>query len=138
MCCKTMHFENNPSFKILEASYNVWEGGQGVKGKKVTIKFNNSDNISFLKLYFQGKEAEVELKEQKESKYLIVNFYEKPKPDLILHHNSLIEKSNTLPNSNEFPFVLENNEAVLLYVEKNKEKYLKINNIKQTETEYFN
>ena len=135
--CKTLKFERNPPFKVVEATYNYWEGGYSVKGTKVIISFKNTTNIVFSKLYFQNKETVIDLIEEKELKYIVANFTEKQKEDLILNKDSKSEFENNLLELNKYPFQLEENEAVLLYKEKGKNKYFKIRNIKKLDTDYY-
>lgn len=139
--CKSMQFDAQPPFKITKAIFKNWVGGQpGVKGTNVFVSYTSKKNIEFDSMYFHKKITKIEMNE-KEGKKIIVGRYNastrENNADIILHSDSKKEVGNKIPVTNTFPFELKENEAVISYQKEGKIKYYKIENIKQTETDFY-
>ena len=139
--CKSMQFDTHPPFKVTKATYNNWVGGQpGVKGINVFVRYTAKQNIEFDSMYFHGRITKIEINEKKGVKFIVGRYNtatKKDNEDIILHSDSKKEVGNKIPATNTFPFELKENEAVISYQEKDKTKYYKIENIKQTKTDFY-
>ena len=135
--CGSNKFVKNPSFNVDKAVYNKWVGGQpGVSGTMLEIQLKNASDIVFDSLYFQNKVTKVEIKEFNNTIQLIGHFSTSnskiiQKRDLILDADTVRELENTLPNTDKFPFELEENEAILSFKKGDKTVYYKIKKIKK-------
>ena len=138
--CKTLQFDEKAPFKITEASYKNWVGGQpGVHGVNVFINYTSAKTVAFDSIYFQNKGARLELKETKGSTSIVGYFNTsnvKNKFDLILHKDGKKEVGNQAPKV-KIPFVLKDNEAVISYKEKGIVKYYKVSNLKKSASDYY-
>lgn len=138
MSCKTVKFEKNPPFQVTGATYNNWVGGQqGVSGMKVIIGYTASENVSFNKIIFYNKEASTEIRE-KDGKTYVVAFFDtstRKGADLIMDKDPKKEMQNTIPKKPLFE--LKENEAVIVYTVGETLKYVKVENIKRTETDFY-
>ena len=137
--CKSTKFDNNPPFKVTEATYNYWTGGQqGVSGIRIKINYEANSEISFDKVYFENKEGTID-KYSDDGKTYIVGNISTSKPrgdDLVLDVDSKKEINNKLPEM-KIPFELEKNEAIISYTYNGETKYFKLKNIKQTESKFY-
>ena len=138
--CKSTSLDIKPPFKITEASYKSWAGGQpGVHGINVYINYTSKTAIDFDSIYFRNKTVKLETKKQKERKLLIGYFNTSTinsKEDLILQKeasNSDSTKNIEIP----FPFILKENEAVIRYTIANVVKYYKISNLKKEASDFY-
>lgn len=139
MTCKTAKFEKNPPFKVTGATYNNWVGGQqGVSGIRVIIGYTAAETPSFKNIYFYGKEAKIEMQEKDGKTYLFgyIDTSTRQEKDRILDEDPKKEMNNTLPEK-KLPFILKENEAVVSYMEGTKQKFVKVENLKQTETDFY-
>ncbi|KGL62556.1 hypothetical protein [Polaribacter sp. Hel1_85] len=135
--CGSTNFETNPPFKIDSAKYYSWVGGvPGVSGINVQIQLKNTSPIEFDSLYFRKKSTKVEIKD---ASLLIAHFNtsKRNKPDLILHSDPKKELKNKIPEPDNFPFELKDNEAVLSYHLGGETRYVKIKNIKKQDRSSF-
>lgn len=138
--CKSISLDTKPPFKIKEASYKSWVGGQpGVHGINVYINYTSKTAIDFDSIYFRNKTVKLETKKQKERKILIGYFNTSTinsKEDLLLHKeasNSDSTKELEVP----FPFILKENEAVIRYTIANVVKYYKVSNLKKEASDFY-
>ncbi|MBT4780201.1 MAG: hypothetical protein HON97_07160 [Polaribacter sp.] len=138
--CKSISLDTKPPFKITEASYKSWVGGQpGVHGINVYINYTSKTAIDFDSIYFRNKTVKLETKKQKERKILIGYFNTSTinsKEDLLLHKeasNSDSTKELEVP----FPFILKENEAVIRYTIANVVKYYKVSNLKKEASDFY-
>ena len=136
--CKTMKFDKNPPFTITGATYNNWVGGQpGVSGIKVLIGYTSEKEIVFESVYFANKTTKAESATNEGKTYIVGNIDTSTRDkELTLHSDSKEELNNQLPEK-KFPFELQENEAVVSYKDGDKTKYFKIENLKQTKTDYY-
>lgn len=139
MSCKSLKFEKNPPFQITGATYNNWVGGQeGVSGMKVIIGYTSSENVTFKKIFFYNKEAATEIQEKDGKKYL-VGFFDtstRKDRDVIMDRDPKKEMKNKLPEKKRL-FELKENEAVIVYMDGETKKYVRVENIKQTKTDFY-
>lgn len=138
--CKNTQFVTNPKFKITNATYHSWTGGQpGVGGINVKVELENASKINFDSIYFRGRKVKAEVNSTQNKTSLLGYFSKKNKniSDLVLDKNPTKELKNTLPTKETpFPFELDKNEAVISYNNKEITKYLKITVVKK-ETKQF-
>lgn len=139
MTCKSAKLEENPPFQINGATYNNWFGGQqGVSGMKVIISYSSENPVTFKKILFQNKEATLETKEQEGKKYLIGFFDTSTRKggDLIMDKDPKKEMQNKTPKK-PYPFELKENEAVISYMDGETLKFVKVEKIKKTDSDFY-
>jgi hypothetical protein len=125
------NLENNPPFKIIEATYSTWNGGQpGVQGILVNIKIDNAE-IELDSVYFRNKSTKLKLEKTAQLPFYKGSFVlPNPNNNLQLDIDSTKEFGNQVPNFPEkIPFQLNQNEAIVSYYYKNKINYYKILNV---------
>ncbi len=125
--------QGNHPFKVTNATYNTWVGGQpGVKGIKVVITINNTE-IQLDSVVFRNKKTSLKKDISTESPTFVGVFtLPNPEKDYILHKNPLNEYGNTpLNKSLNTPFAVKKNEAVVSYLLDNKTYYYKIDEVKE-------
>lgn len=137
--CKSVKFEKTYPFTVKEATYTNWVGGQpGVRGTKVTIPVVNAENITFDKIYFNGKSTQVEIQKNGAARYAVGFFTtSKSNQDIIMHSDATQEMKNEVPSKEVFPFELAENEAVLSYKQNEKVKYIKLSNLQKTKSNFY-
>ncbi len=138
--CKSISLETKPPFKITEASYKSWVGGQpGVHGINVYMNYTSKTVIDFDSIYFRNKTVKLEMKKQKERKLLIGYFNTSTinsREDLVLQKDD--PKSDSTKNLEvSFPFILKENEAVIRYTIANVVKYYKVSNLKKEASDFY-
>lgn len=137
--CKSAQFDAKPPIKITGATFNNWVGGQpGVSGIRVIIGYEKKGDIEFQKIYFAKKEGRIEAYVRKDKTFLVghIDTSSREKENMILERDSKKEIKNKLPEP-KFPFELKENEAVISYLKNGKVKFFKIENIKQTKTDFY-
>ncbi len=139
--CKSVKFDKHPPFNVNGASFNNWFGGQpGVSGMKVIIAYDATTKIEFDSIFFANRKTKIELSKMKDKTYIIGHFNTSnvnSREDLILHKDTNKEMQNNIPQLKKIPFELKENEAVISFIEGDKTKYVKIKNIKQTQTDFY-
>ncbi len=139
-CCSasksSIKLEQNPPFKITNAFYNTWVGGQpGVKGYSVQFEIDNS-NIVLDSIYFRNMSAKLQ-KAISTLKNVYIGTFILPNrmKDYILHSDPKKEFRNELPDiSKKIPFQLNLNEAVISYIVENSTAYYKVTNVVELKT----
>jgi hypothetical protein len=129
--CKETSYkvQSKTPFSIEKATYNDWiagiKGGGSGTNVIVTIKDLDANNVVIDSMYFRGQKVKVEVKN---SNYIgRFNSDLNQRQDKVLHSDSQKEFGNQVPiMEKEFPFDLENDEAVISYKEKNKLNFYKI------------
>ncbi|WP_297806568.1 hypothetical protein [uncultured Polaribacter sp.] len=138
--CGSIKLENNPPFTIEKASYHHWIGGQpGISGSNIEIELKENSNIDFDSIFFQNNSTKLEINTVDNKTILIGNFNtsKRSKRNLILDSNAVNELKNEIPKSQNIPFKLLENEAIITYKTKNKLKYFKIKNIQKAKRKFF-
>ena len=133
------NFQKKVPFDIVEKSYFYWIGGKkGTNGFKIQIVgTHNTTNLNFNTIYFQNRELKVTPVFQNE-KFTVVGGYTTLNTEDILA-DEFSQNNNDTPknNSNDIPFELENDQAVLVYSINGKTFYYKISDIPKLETVYY-
>ena len=131
-------FQEKPEFDILEVFSQGFVGGQpGNAGINVVINVENSEDIIPDSLYFQQRVAALEVKPYEKGVLWVARFQHITRSEPNLNENPNGDLTAEVPIMENFPFDLQNNEAVLLYHKNNTALYYKIINIKQKETIFF-
>lgn len=129
-------FQENPPFKVEDASFQKWFGGiqQAGKGIHFTLTFSQiSENVFFKKIYFRGREEILKQSPQNPNEYL-ATYIDNPKEDMVLDSNPVKEMDNPRPSLNsKIPFELKENEAVVEYLKNQKTYYYKIEDVIEIE-----
>ncbi|CAM1354456.1 hypothetical protein [Tenacibaculum ascidiaceicola] len=132
--CASVKMENNHPFKIESASYSHVTGG--VKGSynstNLIINFTAEKPVNFQKVYFQNKITEAVVEQHNDKQYIAARYKtsSNDRKDIILHADPKKEFGNT-PNTptEEFPFELKENEAMISYIKGEETCYVKVENI---------
>lgn len=124
-------------FTIEGASFNYWTGGQaGVGGTRIIVAFTTKEKVDFKKIFFQGKSANVEYKDQKGKTYLFAFINKSRQQPTVLDIDSSKEIKNQKPDIS-LPFKLKDKEIAISYTENGELKYYLIKDVKQTESDYY-
>lgn len=134
--CAGLKLEENPPFKITEATHTNFVGGMpGSGGTNVTFYLEASSTVVFDSIYFNGRKTKTQLKKDKKGNFLLGKFYvlqNTPKADIQLHKDVTKEYGNKPPIPKEtIPFYLKENEAIISYKEGENTKYFKVENLKK-------
>ena len=135
--CGGSTFVKNPPFKVEKAFYNKWVGGQpGASGIKLEMHLRNADRIIFDSLYFQNKKTRVVLRSLGDTLQLIGHYStsKRKNSNFILDVDVKKEFQNAPPITENFPFDLKYNEAILSYKKGKKIVFFKIENIKKVQS----
>ena len=133
-CSSQKKLESDPPFTVERPTVSYWAAGreEGGTGMRVAARWNPVDPSSIVpdSLYFRGRVLKLE-QEDTETGFAISAEYtgkDAPKPDLIMHGDSLREVGNQppkeLPPAGAFPFRLAPDEAVISYRVRPSEKVL--------------
>lgn len=128
----TIQLEKNPNFSITEVYSQDWVAGvkDGGSGTNVHITFSGlSEAISIKKVYYKDLEADA-IQNPKTTTY--VAYFKNnmnPRKDIIMDADPKKEAQNT-PREKPL-FTLGDNEAVVMYLENEIEKYFKITQIER-------
>ncbi|CAI8317754.1 MAG: Uncharacterised protein [Polaribacter sp. SA4-10] len=138
--CKSISFDKKPPFKITEASYKNWVGGQpGVHGINVYINYTSKTTIDFDSIYFRNQTGKLEIKKHPETN-LLVGYLNtsttKNKKDLLLQKGDM-KPYNTTNTELKIPFLLKENEAVISFTEAGTTKYYKVLNLKKEASDFY-
>ncbi len=138
--CASTSIDENLPFKISESSFSSWVGGQpGVRGIRIIMTYESSEEVDFQKIYFQNKEGEVEVYRRNGKSYLIGTIHtgKRKGNSLIIDIDPKNEMQNEVPKIVNPPIKINKNEAALLYVYKGKEYYYKVLKIKEKEFDFY-
>jgi len=135
-CCSTKNASKKITnmdhpFKVVEATFSTWVGGQpGVKGKKINISINNFE-IQLDSVYFRNKKSDLKRElDSSPAKFVGVFTNTNTKTDYILHENAAEEYGNKPPKANlNIPFELKETEAVISYTLNGKMYYYKVEEV---------
>lgn len=139
-CGSTKKFQEEVPLEIGQVSYQNWVAGVEGGGSGVNLFIpivSNSNNIILDSVYFKGKQAKLELKNQS----LFVGRFKNAanqKKDIVMSSDRIAEYKNPIPKiPKKIPFELKDNECVISYLEKNKIKYFKIEGIVKKESKHY-
>jgi len=138
--CGATKFDKNPPFKIKEATYNNWNGGQpGVSGTRILIEYTKISEVEFDSIYFKNRVAKIELSTQENKTYLTGHYTpsSRNKNELILDIDTKQEINNKAPQKEKIPFEVKKDEAIISYQQKGKTKYFKAENIKIVKSDIY-
>lgn len=136
--CKTIKLEKESPFTVTGATYNNWVGGQqGVSGIRVIIGYTTTEKVDFKSIFFNDKEAKIEMKEREGKTYLFgyIDTSTRKDDDLILDIDPKKETKNKLPQ--KLPFKLKENEAIVSYLDGKRMKFVKVSDLKRTATDFY-
>jgi len=142
-CSSQKKLEPMPPFVLGKATCQEWIGGQEESGSgfqlMIPIEEKMITDIAFKEVFFRGRVLESSIKNKDGKAFVVCNYVNQKteKPDIIMHSDATKEVGNQAPKlkskaGNNFPFELQEDEAVLSYVENNskKAKYVKISGVK--------
>ncbi len=136
--CKSLKLEDNPPFIIDSATQTALVGGKpGNTSVNVTIAYTSNKTIQFDSVYFMNRVAKLQASEAKGKKMLTGNIVTSAKRDLVLNSDSKKEINNTVPEADNFPFELKENEAVISYKQDDKIYYYKIKSLRKGKTVFY-
>lgn len=124
-------FEKNPPFTIKEVYFQKWVSGikEGGSGIRVHFVFQSKDPaVEIKEVFFRNQVQRAHNSENKKNEF-IAQFSINPSRDVIMDIDPKKEAVNT-PSQN-FPFELDENEAVISYEWGNKVNYFKISNLSE-------
>ena len=121
--------QDDSLFNISKATYKEWVAGVagGGSGVNVIIYFTDldTDKIIIDSVYFRGQVSKVEIKPTAYVARFKTSVNQKQ--DIIMHGDTGQEYGNkALTKKPNFPFIIEDDEAVISYKEIQKTKYIKI------------
>jgi hypothetical protein len=125
-------------FIIVEKSYFYY-----VSGKKATNGFKiqivgtyDTTNLEFTTIYFQNRELKI-IPNFHLDKFTLVGGYTTLSSKDILVDEIALNNEVAKKDSNDIPFELEDDQAVLVYQINGKDFYYKISDIEKLETVYY-
>ncbi|AGC76667.1 membrane or secreted protein [Nonlabens dokdonensis DSW-6] len=123
-------------FNTAEQPYfEEWSGGAPGSGNGATLYFPLSilEGHTLAAVYFRGMENNVARFISNDKKMLISRFMY-PSVAYNMSADPKEEYGNTVPNYEEIPFELKNDQAVIAFEANGKMKYVKLENLTQKET----
>ncbi|WP_439130786.1 hypothetical protein [Polaribacter sp.] len=137
--CGSLQFDEKPPFKITNAVYENWTGGQpGVQGTNVKINYTTKEDIDFENVYFRNKVTNLQTKKATSGKLVIGYFKTSTKQnEVAIDNNPTKEINNPVPVIQKFPFKLHENDAIISYRINGKLKYYKIKSLKKEKSISF-
>lgn len=142
-CANGKKVQEETAAAIGQPFYTTWTGGVKTAGSGVNlyipIEASLVDRVELDSVYFRGKKAKLESRRDEshtDSLWYVAYFRTAQKekaPDLIMHRDAKKEYGNKAPEIlRDFPFQLEDDEAMLSYKKKGETGYLKISGIKRS------
>ena len=123
--------EEQPPFKIGNASYQPWVAGVQEGGKGVNIVLDITDiqeAVAIKAVYFQEHVC-ILRNDMSSIDTFTGSFNERPKKDVVMDGNPVNESQNTPVG--EFPFDLKDNEAVVSYTHNGELHFTKISGLEK-------
>ena len=123
-------------FNTAEQPYfEEWSGGAPGSGNGVTLYFPASilEGHTLAAVYFRGMENNI-ARFIANDKEMLISRFTYPSTAYNMSADSKQEYGNSVPNFEEIPFKLLNNQAVIAFEVDGKTKYVKLENISQKET----
>ena len=133
--CSSQKLVKTPPFVLGEVMAEEWveAGENGASGTHLFIPVEEGKAIPLDSVYFRGKAEKLE-KIQRDSYLVYIGRFKNKtdgQEDMILHADPEKEFGNKPPElGKKIPFELEDDEAVVSFMEKGKTKYYKIEDIK--------
>ena len=136
-CSSQKKIVANVPFTIGDAYCQEWTGGKAESGKGMLVKIpvSEMEGYTLEGVYFRGQMGLVTMEEENGQKFAVVNLHKNntvPK-DIIMHKDPKQEVGNkptTKKKTEDFPFELQKDEAVLSYSKNGRTKYCKVKGIK--------
>ena len=124
--------EETAPVAIEQPYFQEWVAGveEGGRGFNVVLPLKEASEVELKEIYFQGKK--IELLPSSDNKRYLGNYKhpEYKKSDLIMSDDPRKEYGNQMPVMEKpIPFSLNNDEAVISYMEGDLKKYFKISGI---------
>lgn len=135
-CAGSKKLQEKASFALGAAYSQEWVSGVKDGGAGVNLNIpvaSLPENITMDSAYFRGMKAPITTTSSGEGMLMVARFKLdiNEKRDIISHEDSRMEVGNEPPSvSEELPFKLENNEAVISYISGKKIYYYKVENVK--------
>ena len=122
--------QEKPPFKIIEATYHSWVGGQpGIKGIRVHLVIDNSQ-LELDTVYFRNMKVKLKRDINSPKNLYVGTFVLEKKKEFRLDIDPKKEYGNEAPDVTlKIPFKLESNEAVVSYLFHDKREFYKIFNL---------
>lgn len=120
-------FKENPPFEIQDANFQKWAAGieEGGTGININIHFSNLDSeVIIQNVFFRGHTLVATKLIGKPNHYVAYLKNKSENKGFVMHSDPIKEGENTF--SNEFPFQLEENEAVISYWYNGERNFYKI------------
>jgi hypothetical protein len=133
-CSNQFNFKKNSNLVFEESYYESWvagvKGGGSGLNIHLTLEKKLKKNLQIEGIYFKQKYCKLNLqKENKYSGYILTS--QNRYPNSIAPSQASKEKETT-----NIPFTLEGNDAVLVYLENKKTRYLKLT-LRKKEMEFL-
>ena len=148
-CASQKTFEKNPPFTVSDGTVSYWTGGrrESGSGMQVRIRWTPGEDVSATpdSLYFRGRVLPASLEDTETGQFLVAESrtVTGPKPDRVMHSDSLREVGNQPPlplmDPAAYPFDLKPDEAVLACRRNpgNERFYVKIAGIKEKQARIY-
>lgn len=145
-CANGKKVQEQTSVHIGQPFYTTWSGGVRTAGSGLNLYIPVDPSLvgelELDSVYFRGRKAKLEAAREgeKEDYALYVAYFrtaEKEKaPDLVMHRDPKQEYGNRAPEIiRDFPFELEEDEAMLTYKKDGKTGYYRVSGIKRSTEE---
>jgi len=136
---KSVFFQKKIPFKIIEKSYFYY-----VSGKKATNGFKiqivgtfETTNLDFNTIYFHNRELKV-VPNIYNNKFTLTGGYTTlVTEDILVDEIRLDGETTKKDNSDDIPFELKDDEAVIVYQINGRDYYYKVSDIEKRETIYY-
>jgi len=128
---------DNSKTKLIDyVVFQKWVAGQQQGGSGYYIEIypvQNGKTIQLEAVYFRGQKGEI----TKGKKTFVANLKEELPKDIQLSSDPSDEYENSLPTDSKLPFLLNDNECVISYIDNGLVKFLKVKNLKEKPAEYM-
>ena len=136
-CSSAQKIQENAPIAHNQVYFQKWIAGVQGGGSGINIFIPTKDtSVQLDSVYFRGKSTKLELTTQGESMYVGRFFTDfNKRKDMIMSSDSKEEMVNELPEiPQKIPFELNDNECIISYLDGDKTKYFKIDNVVEKET----
>lgn len=133
-CSNSQELVESPPFKTGDVVSEGWVSAEGETGTNIFVPITEGKDIELDSVYFRGNIVKLE-KVKRDSYLVYIGKFPRAERDMVMHADPKKEVGNIPPlPKKKLPFELKENEAVVSFVEDGKEKYFKIENIKESPT----